>query len=168
MNCINWLPAKFRCNFYVPSLRQSLPSYLSASLCTHQTVHSHLTFQLRSAPIRQYTSILPFSFALHPSDSTLPSYLSASLCTYQTVHSHLTFQLRSARIKHHAPSHPQARSFWKFRNVIWNLSVSSLSVLSLHLSGILCLPVCEIFPLCLGSKPSSRLNFLFIQAFLQT
>ena len=118
MNCINWLPAKFRCNFYVPSLRQSLPilpfsfalhpsdstlpSYLSASLCTYQTVHSHLTFQLRSAHIRQYTPILPFSFALHISDSTLPSYL----CTYQTVHSHLTFQLRSAHIRQYTPILP--------------------------------------------------------------
>ena len=67
------------------------------------TVPSHLTFQLRSAPIRQYTPILPFSFALHLSDSTLPSYLSASLCTYQTVQSHLTFQLRSARIRQYTP-----------------------------------------------------------------
>ena len=58
-----------------------------------------------------------------------------------TVHSRLTFQLSSAL---QAPSHPQARSFWKFLNVISDLLVSDLSVSSLPLSRILHLPVCEI------------------------
>ena len=111
MNCINWLPAKFRCEYNTATsayriFDSTLPSYLSASLCTYQTVHSHLTFQLRSAHIRQYTPTLPFSFALHVSDSTLPPYLSALLCTYQTVHSHLTFQRRSARIRQYTPTLP--------------------------------------------------------------
>ena len=35
-------------------------------------------------------------------------------------------------------------SFWKFLNIIWNLLFSVLSISSLHLSGICCLPVCEI------------------------
>ena len=55
---------------------------------------------------------------------------------------------------------PQARSFWKFQNVIWNLWISARSISSLRLNGIRWLPVCETSPLCLGLKPSSRLSSL--------
>ena len=72
----------------------TLPSYLSASLCTYhimllsQTIHYVPT-------LRQYIPHLPFSFALHIpyyapiTDNTLRAVTS-------TVHSPITFQLRSA------------------------------------------------------------------------
>ena len=65
---------------------------------------------------------------------------------------------RSAHVKHHASSNLHVRSFWKFINIIQNLLVSTLSVSSLHLSGIRCLLVHKVSPFCLGSKPSSRLS----------
>ena len=42
--------------------------------------------------------------------------------------------------------------------MIISLLVVAGSVSSLHLSGICCLPVCEISPLCLSSKHISRLS----------
>ena len=59
-------------------------------------------------------SILPFSFALQISNSIM-----------------------------HRPVR-KASGLSKFLNVIWNLSVRARSVSSLHLSGICCLPVCQI------------------------
>ena len=47
-----------------------------------------------------------------------------------------------------------------FKKIICNLLVSALSVSLLQLSEIICLPVCDISPLCLNSQPSSRLSCL--------
>ena len=79
-----------------------------------------------------------------------------------------TFTLHPSNV-HHTPSksNPQMRCFWKFLSMIWNLFVSALSVLSLYLSGICCLPVCDISPLCLNWKTQVR-TFYFRQAFPQT
>ena len=72
--------------------------------------------------------------------------------------------IRSEHIKHHAPSDPQAKSYWKFINIIWKLLVNTVSVLSLHLSGIRCLPVCEISPLWIQNPAQ---HSFFWQAFSQ-
>lgn len=77
-----------------------------------------------------------------------------------TLHSPITFQLLCTHIKHHTPSDPHTRSFWKFWNVAEIILVSARSVLSLHLSGIRCVLVCEISPLRMSSKPIFRLSSL--------
>ena len=66
------------------------------------------------------------------------THLSSSLCTYQR------------------PRTPQPSKEMLSRNLL----VSARSVSSLYLSGIRCRPICEISPLCLSSKPISRLSTL--------
>ena len=79
----------------------------------------------------------------------------------RTVHAQLAFRLRWTYSRRYTHSESQARDlFWKSLNVNRNLLVRALSDSSLHLSGILCLPVCGISPLFPSSKLSSRLSFL--------
>ena len=69
------------------------------------------------------------------------------------------------------PSDPRVRSCYKFLSFIWFIlnEIFWWAHFQFHCSvcGICCLPVCEISPLCLSSKPSSRLSSLD-RAFLQT
>ena len=67
--------------------------------------------------------------------------------------------LRLAHSKHREPFDPQARSFKFPKRSLESASEPSF-VLSLHLSGIRCLPVCGLSPLCTSSKLSSRLPCL--------
>ena len=80
----------------------------------------------------------------------------------RTVHAQLAFRLRSAYNRRHTHSESQARSFFLKIPECKSKSfrVRALSDSSLHLSGILCLPVCGISPLFPSSKLSSRLSFL--------
>ena len=90
-----------------------------------------LLTELHWLPVNSRCEYKTATFACRHFDSTLPSYLSASLCTHQASR---TLRSPSEKLL-------KIEIFW------WA---------SLRLSGIGCLPVCQISPLFLGSKPSSN------------